>query len=57
MPKDYKVIRTDFEHLEEFLNSLDDVGSEYFEYYIYQILAEHSYDGSLAVVILARVVI
>ena len=51
MQNEFKVIRTDFEHLEGFLNSLE---TEYEEYYIYQILAEHCYDGALAVVILAR---
>ncbi len=50
----FKVIRTDFEHLEEFLNSLNNADSEYDGYYIYQILAEHSHNGALAVVILAE---
>ena len=47
----YKVIKTDFDHLEGFLNSLDD---EYPLYGVYQILHEHRYDGTLAVVILER---
>ena len=53
MQNDFKVIRTDFEHLEGFLNSLKDE-EEYKGYYIYEILAEHCYDGALAVVILTR---
>jgi hypothetical protein len=44
-----------FEALEDFLNSLADVNSEYNDYYIYQILEEHTSNGSLAVVILSRV--
>ena len=47
----YKVIRTDFEHLEELLNNFD---REYPYYHLYQILSEHSCDGSLAVVILEQ---
>lgn len=54
MPKQFKVIRTDFEHLENLLNEIVDVNSEYSDYYIYQILAEHCYDGALAVVILTK---
>lgn len=54
MANEFKVLRTDFEHLEGLLNSLE---AEYEEYYIYQILAEHSYDGALAVVILCKKVI
>ena len=45
----YKVIKIDFDHLEDFLNSLY---MEYPFYYIDQILPEHRYDGTLAVVIL-----
>ena len=52
MPKNFKVIRTDFENLENLLNSIS--SNAYDGYYIYQILAEHSYDGALAVVILVR---
>lgn len=48
MPE-WKVIRTDFEHLENLLNS-----GVYPEYHIYQILPEHSYNGALAVVILKK---
>lgn len=47
----YKVIKTDFDHLEELLNNLY---KYYPQYHIYQILPEHSYDGALAVVILAN---
>ena len=52
MQKNFKVIRTDFENLENLLNSISN--NAYDGYYIYQILAEHSYDGALAVVILVR---
>ena len=45
----FKVIRTDFDHLENWLNNLYEL---YPNYHIYQILPEHSYDGALAVVIL-----
>ena len=51
MAEEYKVIRTDFEHLEELLNNFD---REYPYYHLYQILSEHSYDSALAVVILER---
>lgn len=54
MPKQFKVIRTDFEHLEKLLNEFADVNSEYSDYHIYQILAEHCYNGALAVVILTK---
>jgi hypothetical protein len=54
MPKQFKVIRTDFEHLENLLNEIADVNSEYSDYYIYQIFAENCYDGALAVVILTK---
>lgn len=54
MANDFKVVRVHFEVLEDFLNSLD---VTYAEYYIYQILAEHSYDGALAVVILSKKVV
>ena len=49
--EEYKVIRTDFEHLEELLNNFD---REYPYYHLYQILSEHSYNGALAVVILEQ---
>ena len=49
MMREWKVIRTDFENLENLLNS-----GEYPEYHIYSILAEHCYDGALAVVILKK---
>ena len=52
MQKNFKVIRTDFENLENLLNSIS--SNAYDGYYIYQILAEHCYDGALAVVILVR---
>lgn len=48
---EYKVIKTDFDHLEGFLNSLY---KEYPLHHIFQILPEHCYDGTLAVVILKR---
>lgn len=51
MESQYKVIKTDFDHLESLLNSLY---MDYPEYCIYQILPEHCYDGTLAVVILKR---
>lgn len=50
MPK-FKVIRMDFKHLEDKLNS---IYSDYPQYHIFQILAEHCYGGALAVVILER---
>jgi hypothetical protein len=46
---EYKVIKTDFNNLEDVLNSLY---INYPQYYLYQILPEHSYDGALAIVIL-----
>ncbi len=45
----YKVIKIDFDNLEELLNNLY---LTHPQYHIYQILPEHSYDGALAVVIL-----
>ena len=54
MPKQFKVIRTDFEHLENLLNEIADGNPEYIDYYIYEILAEHCYNGALAVVILTK---
>ena len=45
----YKVIRTDFECLEVFLNR---IRANYVDYHLYQVLSEHSADGSLAIVIL-----
>ena len=47
--REWKVIKTDFDNLENLLNS-----GEYPDYYICQILPEHSYDGDLAVVILKK---
>ena len=47
--KQYVVIKTDFDHLENWLNS---IGEEYHEYHLLQVLPEHSYDGALAVIIL-----
>lgn len=49
MMPEWKVIRTDFEHLEKLLNS-----GVYPNYHIHQILAEHCYDGANAVVILKK---
>jgi hypothetical protein len=45
----YKVLKTDFNHLEELLNSLY---VNYTGWSLYQIIPEHCYDGALAVVIL-----
>ena len=45
----FKVIKTDFNNLENLLNKLDE---HYPKYNLYQILPEHSYDGALAIVIL-----
>lgn len=45
----FKVLKTDFDNLEEVLNKIE---LKFPEYNIYQILPEHSYDGALAVVIL-----
>ena len=55
MAKNYRVLKMSFEALEDFLNSLAGVNSEYNDYYIYQILEEHTSNGSLAVVILSSV--
>lgn len=46
---EYKVIRTDFDHLERFLNNYY---QEFPHYHLYQILPEHCYDGAFAIVIL-----
>ena len=47
--KQYRVVKSDFDNLEELLNNLDEL---FPHYHIYQILPEHSYDGALAVVVL-----
>ena len=47
--KRYIVIKTDFDHLENFLNSIK---RNYPEYNLLQVLPEHSFDGALAVVML-----
>lgn len=46
---DFKVIRTDFDQLEKFLNNFY---VEFPHYSLYQILPEHCYDGAFAIVIL-----
>lgn len=45
----FKVIRTDFDQLEKFLNNYY---TEFPNYHLYQILPEHCYDGAFAIVIL-----
>lgn len=47
--KRYKVLRAGFESLEIFLNEAEEV---YGEYEIVQVVAEHSYNGTLANIIL-----
>jgi hypothetical protein len=49
--KDFKVEKMDFNDLEWFLNNYH---NKFPNYYIYQILPEHCYDGAFAVVILER---
>lgn len=49
----YKVLKTDFNHLEEVLNSID---KDYEEWDLYQILPEHCYDGAFAIIVLQQVV-
>lgn len=46
---EFKVIRTDFNHLEKFLNNYY---KEFPHYYLYKIFSEDSGYGTLAVVIL-----
>ena len=46
---EFKVIRTDFNHLEKFLNNFY---KEFPHYYLYKILSEDSGHETLAVVIL-----
>jgi hypothetical protein len=52
--KEFIIIRTDFRGLEDVLNTIEE---KYPLYSIFQILTENSYSGSLAVVILKKVVI
>lgn len=49
MDMEFKVIRTDFDNLEKFLNNYY---LEFPHYDIYEILTEHCYDRAFAVVIL-----
>jgi hypothetical protein len=46
---EYKVIRVDFDSLENFLNNYY---REFPQYHLYQILPEHCYDGAFAIVVL-----
>ena len=53
MAEKFKVIRTDFEKLEWYLNLIEE-DARYSEYRLYQILSEHCYGGALVVIILER---